>query len=99
MQAAIVRDPGQPRRSRGCEAAWAPRSTLGSHARTREAVPRLALTPEEVAAAIGVSVDFYNEHVRPELRLVRRGRKVLVATRELEAWLDRSAARVLEEGR
>jgi len=30
-----------------------------------------------------------DEHVRPELRVVRRGRKVLVPVRKLECWLDR----------
>ncbi len=62
----------------------------------REAVPRLALTPVEAAAAIGCSRDFFDEHVKPELRLVRRGRLVLVPVRELERWLESSAARVLE---
>lgn len=64
-----------------------------------EPISRLALTPAEAAAAIGVSPDFFDEHVRGELRLVRRGRKVLVSIRELEAWLERSAARALEDGR
>jgi hypothetical protein len=50
---------------------------------------RLALTPVEAAEAIGVSRDFFDEHVLPELRVVRRGRKVLVGVKELEAWLDR----------
>ena len=52
---------------------------------------RLALTPAEAADALGVSVDFFDEHVRRELRLVRRGRKVLIPVREIEAWLDRAA--------
>jgi hypothetical protein len=47
--------------------------------------------------SIGVSVDFFDEHVRPELRVVRRGRRVLVPVRELERWLDREACRVLDE--
>lgn len=58
--------------------------------------PRLALTPVEAAQAIGVSRDFFDEHVLPELRVVRRGRKVLVAVSELERWLNRSAALTLE---
>ncbi|MGH2994718.1 MAG: hypothetical protein ACRDN6_05385 [Gaiellaceae bacterium] len=40
-------------------------------------VPRLTLrAPAEAAEAIGVSADYFDEHVRPELRLIRRGRKV-----------------------
>ena len=56
---------------------------------------RLALSASEAAEAIGVSRDFFDEHVRPELRVVRRGRRVLVPVRELERWLDREATRVL----
>ncbi len=51
------------------------------------AIPRLALTPSEAAAAIGVGEDFFSEHVRPELQLIRRGRKVLVPIAELERWM------------
>ena len=60
-------------------------------------LPRLALrVPDEAADALGVSPDFFDEHVRPELRLVRRGRLVFVAVTELERWLESSAARTLE---
>ena len=58
--------------------------------------PRLALRPEEAAAAIGVSRSFFFEAVLPELRVVRRGRVRLVPIRELERWLEQNAARVLE---
>jgi hypothetical protein len=59
-------------------------------------VPRLALTPLEAAVALGVSRDYFDEHVLPELRVVRRGRRKLVPIRELERWLERSAARTLD---
>jgi len=59
--------------------------------------PRLALTAAEAAESLGVSDDFFREHVAGELRFVRRGRKKLVAVRELERWLEESAARVFEE--
>ena len=55
--------------------------------------PRLALSPEEAAAVLGVSRDYLDEHVLPELRIVRRGRRILIALTELEHWLDRSAVR------
>jgi excisionase family DNA binding protein len=58
-------------------------------------IPRLALTPPEAAHSIGVSEDFFTEHVRPDLRLVRRGRKVLVPVAELERWLERESALTL----
>ena len=56
---------------------------------------RLALSPTEAAAALGVSRDYFDEHIAPELRLVRRGRRKLIALRELERWLEHAAARTL----
>ena len=53
-------------------------------------VPRLALTKAEAAEALGVSVDFLEQHVMPELRIVRRGRRRLIALGELERWLEQS---------
>jgi excisionase family DNA binding protein len=52
---------------------------------------RLALSPDEAAAVLGVSRDYLDERVIGELRVVRRGRRVLIALRELERWLDQSA--------
>jgi hypothetical protein len=60
---------------------------------------RLALTRAEAAAAIGISIDSFERHVQPELRLVRRGRLRLISVAELERWLDANSARVLEEVR
>jgi hypothetical protein len=60
-------------------------------------VPRLALTMTEAPAALGVSGDYFHEHVAPELRIVRRGRKRLVTVRELERWLEANASGALEE--
>jgi len=60
-------------------------------------VPRIALTPPEAAAALGVGPDFFDANVAPELRLVRRGRKRLVPVSELERWTAENAERVLEE--
>lgn len=61
--------------------------------------PRLALKPREAADAIGCSRDFFDEHVLPELRVVRRGRFVFVPVAELERWLEANAAVTLEMGR
>ena len=60
-------------------------------------IPRLALSVAEAASSLGVSDDFFREHVAPELRIVRAGRKRLVAVRELERWLASSASRILDE--
>jgi hypothetical protein len=57
---------------------------------------RLALSIVEASAAIGVSDDFFREHVLPELRVIYRGRRRLIAIRELERWLEISSAKTLE---
>jgi excisionase family DNA binding protein len=57
---------------------------------------RLALTKAEAAEAIGISVDHLERHVLPDLRIVRSGRLRLIPAAELEAWLDRNAARLGE---
>jgi hypothetical protein len=36
-------------------------------------VPPIALTRSEAAASLGVSLDFFEDHIQGELRLVRRG--------------------------
>jgi hypothetical protein len=41
--------------------------------------------------------DFFEEHIGPDLRWVRRGSKKRVSVRELERWLDENAARVFGE--
>ena len=60
------------------------------------AVPRVTLRPEEAAASLGVSRDYFDEHIGPELAWIRRGRLKLVAVSELERWAERNAARVIE---
>ena len=60
-------------------------------------IPRIALTPPEAAAAIGVGPDFFEENVAPELRLIRRGRKRLVPVTELERWASESAGHPVSE--
>jgi excisionase family DNA binding protein len=57
-------------------------------------VPRVTLTRAEAAESVGVSLDYFDEHVRPELRVVQRGRLVLIPVAELERWADRQARRV-----
>jgi excisionase family DNA binding protein len=56
-----------------------------------QTLPRLALSKAEAAASLGVSVDFFDEHIAHELRMVRRGRRRLIPVRELERWLDEQA--------
>jgi hypothetical protein len=42
-----------------------------------------------------VSVDFLEDHILAELRVVRRGRRILIPVAELERWLAEHAERVL----
>ena len=59
-------------------------------------VTRLALrVPDEAAASLGVGRDYFNEHVRPDLRVIRRGSLVLVLVSELERWGQEAGARAL----
>jgi hypothetical protein len=58
-------------------------------------VPRVALTREEAAAALGMKIDSFERHVQPELRMIRRGKLRLVPVAELERWAAESAERVL----
>jgi excisionase family DNA binding protein len=58
-------------------------------------VPRVTLTPEEAAASYGVSRDFFDTHIKPELRLIRRGRLILIPVDELRRWAEANAARTI----
>jgi hypothetical protein len=61
-------------------------------------VPRLALSRAEAAQSLGVSIDYLDEHVLPEVRVVRRGRRKIIPVYELERWLRTNAALALESG-
>lgn len=53
---------------------------------------RLALSPSEAAALLGISRDHFDAHVGPFLPIVRLGRRKLVPVKALEDWLDHSAS-------
>lgn len=55
-------------------------------------IPAIALKREDAAEAIGMSLDSFERYVQPELRLIRRGRLVLVGVGELERWCEENAA-------
>jgi excisionase family DNA binding protein len=58
-------------------------------------IPRVALTRKEAAASLGVGLTFFEEQVQPELKVIRRGAKVLIPLTELERWTTENAERVL----
>lgn len=58
--------------------------------RPRSSVPRLALNKTETANALGVSIDFFDDHVAAELRSIHRGRRRLYPVSEIRKWLEES---------
>lgn len=62
-------------------------------------IERQALSPVEAAESLGVSRDFFDKHVLLELRVIRKGRKVLVPVSELTRWVNTSAAYTIDTGR
>ena len=53
-------------------------------------VQRLALSKAEAARSLGVSVEFFDKHIGPEVPSVLRGRRRLYAVAEIEQWLRRA---------
>lgn len=58
-------------------------------------VPRIALTQQEACAALGCSEEFFVEYIRPNLRVLRRGRKRLFPVDELRRAVDSLADEIL----
>jgi len=56
----------------------------------------LAVTKAQAANMLGMSVDSFERHVMADLKLIRKGRLVLVPVRELERWLEENAARTID---
>jgi len=54
-------------------------------------LPRIALSPAEAAAALGIGPDLFAQRVQPYVRLVRVGRRKLVPLSELHRWLNENA--------
>jgi excisionase family DNA binding protein len=59
-------------------------------------IPRLGLTREEAAASLGMSLDSFERHVQPSIRMCRLGRMRLVPVSELQRWLEDAAERTLD---
>ncbi len=72
--------------------AKAGRRRTSTHADTR-----LAYSKPQAATALGISINSFERHVQPELRVVRRGKLRLFPATELERWLRENAELTLEE--
>lgn len=60
-------------------------------------VPALALRRDEAAAAVGVSVEIFDQHIRPSVPAVRVGSVVTFPVAGLSAWLERNASAVTDD--
>ena len=58
-------------------------------------IPRLALTREEAAASLGLSLDSFERYVQPTIRMLRQGRLRRVPVAELARWIDENADRTV----
>ncbi len=64
--------------------------------REPELPPRVALTIEESAAAVGLSLSHFRRYVLPEIKTIRTGATVVVPVNELWAWSERAAVRAID---
>lgn len=55
----------------------------------------VAITKAQAATALSMSVDSFERYVQPDLRVIRRGRLVLIPVAELERWARDNAERTL----
>ncbi len=55
---------------------------------------RLAVGPVEAATALGVSVTYFTENIVADLRVIRRGRRVIIPIAELVRWMEREGESV-----
>jgi hypothetical protein len=60
---------------------------MTSEKRIRRTVPRLAFNQQEAAEALGISVDHFARHVKPDLPVVYSGSLRLYPRPALEQWL------------
>jgi hypothetical protein len=66
---------------------------MGTHARIRRDVPRLAFNQQDAAAALGVSVDHFERHIKPDLPIVYSGALKLYTLTALQDWLSANSLR------
>ena len=57
-------------------------------------LPRVVVTRQEAAEMLGMSVDTFDDYVRPRLPMIRTGRRLYVRVRDLEAWAEENRVRI-----
>lgn len=83
---------GRRDRAEGCDSLaawrrWRSCTRMASRKRTARHVPRLALNQTEAAQALGMSVDAFEQHVKPCVACVYAGSRRLYPVASLERWL------------
>jgi hypothetical protein len=68
-----------------------------SRPRIDVAVPALALRRAEAAAALGVSLETFDHHVRPNVAVARAGSVTVYPVAGLAAWLEREASAPIDD--
>jgi hypothetical protein len=59
-------------------------------------IPRVTLTKADAAVALGISIDSLERYALPSLRVIRRGKQVLLPVEELRRWAHDNAERTIE---
>jgi hypothetical protein len=65
----------------------------------KRALPRLCVKPEEAAEMLGVSRDYLDEHIKPELQIIRRGSRTIPSRSRNSSAGSSRAPRAAAEGR
>jgi hypothetical protein len=60
-------------------------------------IPRVALKVAEACEALGVSHDTWIRHVAADVKIVRLGRRKVIAVSELQRWLDERGERLRDD--
>jgi hypothetical protein len=55
----------------------------------------VSVTRDQAAQLLGCSLDSFERHIQPDLKLVRKGKLRLVPVSELERWVSENAERTL----
>ena len=92
---AHTRDPGEPIVTLTVgelQAMLDAAAVRGAEAASKRIQP-VALNVSDSCAALGVSWDFWRQHIEPEIRIARVGGRKMVPVSELQGWAERRAER------
>jgi hypothetical protein len=84
----------RPVRDPACRPSYVVAVVSATAMQAKPNTPALGLSVEQACAALSVSWDFWREHIEPDVRIVRVGRRKIVPTTELQKWLDAHAEKV-----